>query len=195
MRVEPGAIKHVSIQMGEFFASREPAVVETLLGSCVAACLFDPVQKVGGMNHFLLPRPCQADPVLARYGVHAMELLIESILEAGGKRSQLQAKVFGAAAVLTLDLARINVPEANERFIREFLAAQGIPLSGERLGGVRPLKVRMFTDTGKVLVRALPETQLDRVAGVETECISAAFERRWSWFEGNVGSPAKAPAK
>ena len=195
MRVESGAIKHVSIQMGEFFASREPAVVETLLGSCVAACLFDPVEKVGGMNHFLLPRPCQADPVLARYGVHAMELLIESILEAGGKRSRLQAKVFGAAAVLTLDLARINVPEANERFIREFLAAQGIPLNGERLGGVRPLRVRMFTDTGRVLVRAIPETQLSRVLSVETECFSAAFERRWSWLEGGPHRVAQAQAE
>jgi chemotaxis protein CheD len=192
MRVDSGVVKHVNIQMGEFFASREPAVVETLLGSCVAACLFDPVEQVGGMNHFLLPRPCQADPVLGRYGVHAMELLIESILEAGGKRSRLQAKVFGAAAVLTLDIARINVPEANQLFIREFLAAAGIPLSGERLGGVRPLRVRMFTDTGKVLVRALPETQLDRVVGVETECITAAFERRWSWLERDPGKPAKA---
>lgn len=182
MRVDSGVVKHVNIQMGEFFASREPAVVETLLGSCVAACLFDPVEQVGGMNHFLLPRPCQYDPVLARYGVHAMELLIESILEAGGKRHQLQAKVFGAAAVLTLDLARINVPEANQLFIREFLAAQRIPLNGERLGGVRPLRVRMFTDTGKVLVRALPETQLDRVVSLETECFGAAFERRWSWL-------------
>jgi chemotaxis protein CheD len=173
--------------MGEFFASREPAIVETLLGSCVAACLFDPIQGVGGMNHFLLPRPCQTDPILARYGVHAMELLIQSILQAGGKKQQLQAKVFGASAVLALDLARINVPEANERFIREFLAGSGIPLHAERLGGTRPLRVRMFTDTGKVLVKAVPVTQFGRAISLESECLAAAFERRWGWFEKGTG--------
>jgi chemotaxis protein CheD len=181
-------VKRVSIHIGELYASREPAIVETVLGSCVAACLYDPVNHVGGMNHFLLPRRCQDDPALARYGEHAMQLLIERIIKLGGRERSLQAKVFGAASVLKLDETRYSVPRANERFVREFLAAHGIPLLGERLGGEHPIKVRMSTDTGKALVRALPRTQLDRLLANEGEHYTAALARRWAWFEEHAGS-------
>lgn len=176
-------MKRVSIHIGEMYASREPAIVETVLGSCVAACLYDPVNRVGGMNHILLPRSCQDDPTLARYGEHAMPMLIQRILKLGGKKENLQAKVFGAASVLSLDETRFSVPQANERFVREFLRAHDIPLLGQRLGGKQPVKVRMFTGTGKALVKALPRTQLDHVVAHEGEHYLAAFLRRWRWFE------------
>ena len=176
-------MKRVTIHIGEMFASREPVVVETVLGSCVAACVYDPVSKIGGMNHILLPRRCQEDPSLARYGEHAMPMLIERILKLGARKRHLQAKVFGAASVLRLDETRLSVPRANERFVREFLAAHAIPLRGERLGGREPLKVRMFTASGKALVRALPRAQLDRLLAREGEHYLAALARRWSWFE------------
>jgi len=176
-------VKHVTIHIGEMYASREPVVVETVLGSCVAVCVYDPVSRIGGMNHILLPRQCQEDSALARYGEHAMPMLIERVLKLGARRSHLQAKVFGAASVLTLDETRWNVPRANERFVREFLAVHGIPLRGERLGGRDPLKVRMFTASGKALVRALPRTQLDGPLTGEADLYLAALARRWSWFE------------
>ena len=176
-------MKHITIHIGEMYASREPSVVETVLGSCVAACLFDPVNHVGGMNHILLPNRCKDDPVLARYGEHAMPLLIERIVRLGGELKHLEAKVFGAASVLRLDETRLSVPKANERFIREFLRTHGIPLVAERMGGRHPVKVRLCTSTGKALVRALPRTQLDRVMANEGEHYLAAFLRRWQWFE------------
>jgi chemotaxis protein CheD len=176
-------VKLVSIHIGELYASRESVVVETVLGSCVAACLYDPVNRVGGMNHFLLPRKVQEDSILARYGEYAMALLIERIVGLGGRFSNLQAKVFGAASVLKMDETRHSVPRANERFVREFLTAQGIPLLGERMGGDNPIKVRMSTDTGKALVKALPRTHLDKVLAKEGELYTVALARRWAWFE------------
>ena len=181
-------MKHVSIHIGELYASGNPVVVETVLGSCVAACLYDPVQRVGGMNHFLLPRSCQDDPLLARYGEHAMRMLIERILKLGGRQRNLQAKAFGAASVLKMEETKHSVPRANERFVREFLNAHDIPLVGERMGGEHPIKVRMSTDTGKALVRALPRTQLDSVLASEGEHYTAALARRWAWFEERAGS-------
>lgn len=176
-------MKRVTIHIGEMYASREPAIVETVLGSCIAACVFDPVSRVGGMNHFLLPRPCQEDPALARYGEHSMPLLIERIVQLGGNKNNLQAKVFGAASVLKLDETKLSVPQANERFVRQFLNANQIPLLAERLGGRHAIKVRMFTGTGKVLARSIPRTQLDRVRANEGEHYLAALARRWRWLE------------
>ena len=93
-------LKTATIIVGGVFASREPAVVTTLLGSCIAACLFDPVAGVGGMNHFLLPGTVGQTEGCTRYGVHAMELLINDIMKLGGDRRRLKAKVFGGAQVM-----------------------------------------------------------------------------------------------
>jgi chemotaxis receptor (MCP) glutamine deamidase CheD len=180
-------MKHVSIHIGGLFVSREPAVVETVLGSCVAACVFDPISRVGGMNHFLLPHACQDDPVLERYGEHSMPLLIRRILEVGGKEQYLQAKVFGAASVLKLDETHFSVPKANDRFVRHFLQSRGIPLLAERLGGRNAIKVRMYTGTGKALVKTIPRTQLDQVRANEGEHYLEALARRWSWLDEESG--------
>lgn len=185
-------MKRVTIHIGEMYASREPVIVETVLGSCVAACVFDPISGVGGMNHFLLPHRCQEDPALARYGEHSMPLLIQRILELGGQQSYLQAKVFGAASVLKLDETRLSVPQANERFVRHFLRTNQIPLLAERLGGRHAVKVRMFTDSGKVLARAIPRTQMDRLLANEGEHYLAALARRWRWFEEGARSIGEA---
>src|SRR5580658_1868975 len=89
-----------SIHIGEIFASREPAVVRTVLGSCIAVCLRDPVAGVGGMNHFLLPYGGHNELASARYGIHAMELLINDCMKVGADRAKLEAKVFGGGHVL-----------------------------------------------------------------------------------------------
>lgn len=176
-------MKRVVIHIGGLYATGKPAVIETVLGSCVSACLFDPVHRIGGMNHIFLPELCQDDPFLARYGLHAMELLIARIVGLGGERMHLQAKVFGAARVLQMNAARFNVARENEKFVREFLLAQGIPLVGEHLGGQRPLKIRMFADTGRVLVKALATNHLNRLLEREKRAANALAER-WQWFDG-----------
>ena len=77
---------------GELFAARRPTEISTSLGSCVAACLFDPESKIGGMNHFMLPARTLNEGASARYGVHAMELLINEIMKRGGDRRRLRAR-------------------------------------------------------------------------------------------------------
>jgi chemotaxis protein CheD len=176
-------VKRVIIHIGGLYATGQPAVIETVLGSCVSACLFDPIHCIGGMNHIFLPEMCQGDPFLARYGVHAMELLITRIVRLGGERKNLEAKVFGAASVLQMDERQFSVPRKNEKFVREFLHLHRIPLIAEHLGGRHPLKVRMFADTGRVLVRPLATNHLDRLVEREAR-VSGTLARRWQWFDG-----------
>ena len=179
-------MKHIGIHIGEMYASREPALIETILGSCVAVCLFDPVARIGGMNHILLPKRQQQDPELARYGEHAIPMLIERILKLGGTLDHMQAKIFGAANVLLMEGKHINVPRANEHFAREYLRSRTIPVIAERLGGRHALKVRMYTATGKALVRALPRTQENNLVVREGKQYFAALHRRWGWFDAGV---------
>lgn len=153
--LEEGRLARQEIIAGEYYASREPVEISTMLGSCVAACLFDPVTRVGGMNHFLLPCHALDCTTSARYGVHAMELLINQIMRLGGDRRRLRAKVFGGANVLHREGHTIDVGQQNVAFIRHFLATEGIPILAERLGGESPLRLHFATATGRVLVKAL----------------------------------------
>jgi len=177
-------MKQVHIHIGDIFASREPAEVETVLGSCIAVCLFDPIAWVGGMNHFMLPKGLPDDPAPARFGEHAMNGLIDEIRGLGGRTERLQAKIFGAASVLEMDPTWICVPCANRKFARTYLEAFHIPLIGERLGGNLPLRVRMFTHTGKVLVRALPRTYSWEITEPKL-----TLAERWRWFD-KLAEPA-----
>jgi len=127
----------VNIGPGELYTSAEPEIIKTLLGSCVAVCLFDPVSNLVGMNHFLLAndkaqRSNLRDPRAAYYGVHAMELLIANLVNLGAKKSQLKAKVFGGANVLkSLDGEIPNhydVGNLNVDFALAFLTRQRIPI-------------------------------------------------------------------
>ena len=149
---------HRRISLGEMAASRSSCEIVTVLGSCVAACLYDPIAHVGGMNHFLLPDGDEASRMPSRYGVHAMELLINAIMREGGDRRRLVGKAFGAAHSPVLGAAGLSVAARNAAFIRQFFALEGIPLLAERLGGEQPLEVHLDTGTGKVRVRALEKT-------------------------------------
>jgi chemotaxis receptor (MCP) glutamine deamidase CheD len=148
---------HITIHIGGVFASREPTVIKTVLGSCVAACLRDPVVRVGGMNHFMLPAPPNGDTEgdLSRFGVHAMELLIGTIQKLGGERARLRAKVFGGGHVLDIPESADGVPQQNIRFIQEFLRDEGIPLLAHDLGGRSARLVVFDTDSGGVRVKRL----------------------------------------
>jgi chemotaxis receptor (MCP) glutamine deamidase CheD len=145
------------ITVGEVKSSGAPALISTVLGSCVSACLFDPEARVGGMNHFCLPRGGDDDPTRPeRYGVHAMELLVNELLGLGAQRSRLVAKIFGGAKV-TVGLS--DVGAGNVRFVREFLSAEKIAVAAEHVGGTRPLEIHLVSSTGKVYVREVPATR------------------------------------
>ncbi|MDX1590105.1 MAG: chemoreceptor glutamine deamidase CheD [Oleiphilaceae bacterium] len=142
---------------GEFYATAEPEVIVTVLGSCVSACLRDPETGIGGMNHFMLPlQGNQVDPdaTSARYGVHAMELLINELIKLGARRNHLEAKVFGGANVMPTFVSR-PVGQQNADFVLEFLAAERIPVLAQDLLSSHPRKVYYFPATGRVMVRRL----------------------------------------
>src|ERR1700760_5135753 len=147
------------IYVGEVIASATPLLLQTLLGSCVAVCLRDPVARIGGMNHILLPGRCQDNNRPSRCGVHAMELLINAIMREGGDRRKLVAKAFGAGNVVA-SLQSPTIGEQNAAFVRRFLATERIPLVAQRLGGLRPVQVSFRTDTGKASVHTVDGSRL-----------------------------------
>ena len=139
----------------------------TLLGSCVAACIRDPMLKLGGMNHFLLPDGQVGDGAPARYGSFAMELLINDLLKRGASRGRLEAKVFGGGNVLKGFTAN-PVGTRNAEFVRQYLATERIAVVGEDLGGIHPRKVWFFPHTGRVVVQRLPHAHGAEVVEMES---------------------------
>lgn len=141
---------------GEYYVTSRNMVLVTVLGSCIAACIRDPVLCIGGMNHFMLPEhggePNSLLSASARYGAYAMELLINHLLKMGANRTRLEAKVFGAGRVLA---GHTDVGSRNTTFILEYLERERIRLLASDLGGEYPRKVYFFPDSGKVLVREL----------------------------------------
>lgn len=158
-----------NIILGEVEVTRGPAVIKTLLGSCVAACLYDPETGVGGMNHFSLPGGSADDGTCARYGAHAMELLITGIMKKGGDRSRLRAKVFGGGKVLNVDAPAMNVGARNADFVLQFLEAEGIPVVGQSLGGNTGRLVRFRPHTGQAQAKPLAPRELPAVVERETD--------------------------
>lgn len=146
----------VKLLPGECFASAEDLLLVTVLGSCVSVCLHDPASGLGGMNHFMLPGDTGANPLLsssARYGVHAMDLLISQLLRLGGQRRHFEAKVFGGASVLQNLSA--DVGQRNVDFVLDYLDTEEIPVVGRDLLDVYPRKLYFFTGSGRVLLRKL----------------------------------------
>jgi chemotaxis protein CheD len=135
------------VAQGEFrVASGPDAMLTTLLGSCVAACLWDPVTGIGGMNHIVLPDAPDGDLRRASAGTNAMELLINGIIRAGGERERLQAKLFGGASMIE---GLGNVGARNAAFARAFIDREGIPCLSESLGGTSGRRVQFWPATGR----------------------------------------------
>lgn len=145
MNIQPFKDTHrIIIDPGEFYVSNKQEVISSLLGSCVAACLYDPVNKVMGMNHFLLAYKKHAynmsviDTQEGRYGINAMELLINEMMAKGANKANFKAKCFGGGDVLRIrgELGgRKSVGGVNIEFIRKFLKNENIPMVSSALGG------------------------------------------------------------
>lgn len=157
----------IKLKPADYVASGEPVALVTLLGSCVAACLYDPMVAVGGMNHFMLPGE-DGKSVCSRYGAHAMELLINDLLKRGARRSRLLAKVFGGGNVLS-GFYSDPIGTRNSRFVLEYLTAERIPVRAQDLGDIHPRKVCFFVQTGRTLVKRLPATRDDEISRAERD--------------------------
>ncbi|WP_018988459.1 chemoreceptor glutamine deamidase CheD [Aromatoleum toluclasticum] len=153
---------------GGYYVSGRDLAVVTVLGSCVSACIYDPVARIGGMNHFMLPE-CGGDPgrqlsPSARYGAYAMEVLINRLLGLGAERYRLLAKVFGGARVLQ---GVTDIGRRNAAFALAYLRRERIAVVASDLGGVLPRKLYFFTQTGRVLLKELRSADQETVIARE----------------------------
>ena len=148
--------KKFYLQPGRLFVSAEPAAVTTILGSCVAVCLWDESRGIGGMNHYLLPDGGGVRAAAERFAPAALRRLLEQLLELRADKENLKAKVFGGACVLEAfredrnDLGAKNVEAA-----RHFLEVETIPIIAEDVGGRAGRKLVFHTEDGSARVRKL----------------------------------------
>jgi len=150
------ADRRIHVVQGEFAISDDPSVMlGTILGSCVAACMHDPVAGVVGMNHFLLPgerTDANTGPQSLRYGVQSMELLLNALFRKGARRERLEVKLFGGARVVE---GLSDVGQQNALFAETFLASEGIRMTGGSLRGDQARRVQFWPVSGRVRQMAL----------------------------------------
>ena len=129
----------VKVLPGEYYVSNEDLVIMTVLGSCIAACIWDGNARTGGMNHFMLPDGDGSEGS-GRYGSYAMELLINEMFKLGARRETMQAKIFGGAQVMA-GFTTMNVGERNTRFVLDYLSTERIPVVSQDVLDIHPRKV------------------------------------------------------
>lgn len=148
---------------GDYYVTKQNEMITTVLGSCVAACIRDVVTGVGGMNHFMLPETSKSrlndrdEAVVgnaSRYGNYAMEHLINSILQNGGKRKNLEVKLFGGGKIIaTLG----DVGARNIQFVLDYVDTEALKLVSQDLGDIYPRKVNFFPRTGQVRMKKIKD--------------------------------------
>jgi len=153
------------VNPGEYLVSAEDEMIGTLLGSCVAVCLHDSVNRVSGMNHFMLPgRIIKADILqdrTARYGITAMNELLAQMERAGASRESLSAKVFGGGHVIVTAFEASTLPSDNIRLAKVMLELEDIPIEEMDVGGSHGRKILMEAKTGRVYLKNLTRKKID----------------------------------
>jgi chemotaxis protein CheD len=153
------ASERVTVMQGQALVGSDPKLeYSTVLGSCVATCLFDPEVRIGGMNHFLLSEPpaglAGATAVDEHYGVYLMELLVNQMLSQGARKTRLKAHLYGGANV-NRNMMRIGT--ANAEFAKIFLQREGIIVMREDLGGTCARRVDFRPATGQIRCRTVED--------------------------------------
>ncbi|MEP6790942.1 MAG: chemoreceptor glutamine deamidase CheD [Ramlibacter sp.] len=165
----------VKLLPGQYYTSSGSASISTVLGSCVSTCLWDPVRRIGGMNHFMLPGEPRSTPspwgISTRFGVHAMEVLINEMIQLGADRRRLVAKAFGGAHVLR-GFETLDVGARNSEFVLNFLREEGIQLLAQDLLGASPRKLHFFPATGVVQLKRLHLLPNDAIQRQEREYLA-----------------------
>jgi chemotaxis protein CheD len=144
-------MQRLTLIQGQHMAIGAPDIMlSTLLGSCIAVCLHDAKARIGGMNHFLLGEPDAGQHVgaqdMQRYGVHAMELLINAMMKTGAVRSRLRAHIYGGATIIA---GLGGIGKSNATFARRFIETEGIAIGHVDVGGSRARKVEFLPFEGK----------------------------------------------
>lgn len=137
------------------FASNTPSRVTTILGSCVAICLYDPILRIGGINHFMLPLWNGQGLPSPKYGNIATEKLVEKMLLLGSQKGNIVAKVFGGGEVIDSTIKIFNIGERNIVIANEMLESFKIPVVAKSIGGKYGRKIEYVTNTGEVKHRLI----------------------------------------
>ena len=179
--------ERVTISPAEFYVTGKPCVISTLLGSCVAACLYDPTRRIIGMNHFMLsnPRYSRELPLniteAGRYGIHAMDLLINAMMDMGTDRAHIRAKIFGGATIINAEPAQDNffcVGQVNCRFILQYLETEGIPVDAMDIGGDFGRVIHFSNGDFSVHRRKVDSSRSDSLVQRDRYCWKRAIEQQ-----------------
>lgn len=166
--------KSINILPGEYYVSNNNEVISTLLGSCISVCLYDEINGIGGMNHFMLPNApsnrfindnYEFDEIFLnsstlRYGAHSMELIINEIIKIGGEKQYLKSKVFGGGNVMLHNYKTKTIGEQNIDFIFGYLKAENIKVVSHDVGGNTGRKLFFDTKNNSVYIRKIPITSI-----------------------------------
>lgn len=155
------ATKRITVLQGDALATGSAEIeYSTVLGSCVATCMYDPVARIGGMNHFLLAEPPKHLSQVEfdeHYGVFLMELLINEMLKLGAVKSRIKSRVYGGA---NMNARLADIGGANAAFATQFLAQEGIDLVFQDLGGNDARRVNFLPATGRLRCRVAASTAI-----------------------------------
>jgi len=135
------------------FASKEPYNINTILGSCIAVCMWDPIMKYGGMCHYMLPLWNGEGLASPKYGNIAIEKLMDKMLAFGSKKHNIVAKVFGGGEVIDTETQYFQIGERNIKLAWEILEEMKIPIASSSVGGKFGRKIIMNTHSGEIKQR------------------------------------------
>ncbi|KZN29952.1 chemoreceptor glutamine deamidase CheD [Pseudoalteromonas sp. SMS1] len=153
---------------GEFYVSKNDELISTVLGSCIAACVYDEKLGIGGMNHFMLPGAqnmkeitnVHSDDFNCRYGNWAMEYLINEVLKNGASRDNLKVKLFGGGKIIS---AMTDIGVGNIRFAHAYVEEENLNLVSHDVGGPWPRKVVFHPQSGTAKVKKLRQMHNDTI--------------------------------
>ncbi|BBP45414.1 putative chemoreceptor glutamine deamidase CheD 1 [Thiosulfatimonas sediminis] len=166
-------IMTVKILPGEFYVTKDNERIETILGSCIAACVRDPIAGLGGMNHFMLPVDKKASGAgelsdANRYGNYAMENLVNALLSKGARRERLEFKLFGGGRIMA---SMTNIGWYNIGFAFDYIYTEGFKIVAQDIGDVYPRKVIYYPNSGRARVRRLNKMHNESLAAQENQYI------------------------
>ena len=160
------------IMPGEYYVTKADESIYTTLGSCISACIRDTSAGIGGMNHFMLPASDKDKAsftatglgAAARYGNFAMEHLINDILRNGGRRENLEVKMFGGGRILA---KMTDVGQRNIEFVNDYIRTEGLRVVAEDVGDIFPRMVVFFPLSGRARVKRLRSLHNNTIAQQE----------------------------
>lgn len=143
----------------ELFVSKTPYQVNTILGSCVAVCLYDPVTQMGGINHYMLPYWNGQGLASPKYGNIAIDRLVDKMVSYGCNKNNLKAKIFGGGEVIETNIVQFHIGLRNIEVAKTMLEELKIPIVSSSVGGKLGRKIEFFTGTGDVRQKYVQKTQ------------------------------------